>query len=345
MSDLVERYVNEVVKHLPIEEREEIKKELTSNILEQIVDEYDEDEVKEVLNSFGHPRVLASKYRPQSRYLIGPDLIDSYFNALKVVLFAIVVFSIAIAIIRVLGDFFTNPFNILGIFIGFIHNSTSLFWDVTTSAFFWITIGFAIYENYGSSKVISEWNANELPKLAEQEEVMKIENKKKVISRVETIVEMIIEIVFFALFAFTILGNFAWGAWFGSSEFVVISDFINIGLFRSFMGLFVLSFVLSCVVNLLKIIYGKWNTKLVVINLIYQVIACGIGATFLLSNNIINPTILPTIINHTEFNQTQIVDGIAHGQFVIIGIIIVVAVFEVGASIYKCYFTNDTAES
>jgi len=341
MSDIIERYVNEVIKFLPVDERVEIKEELISNILEQ-VDEYDEEKTKEVLKSFGHPRVLASQYRSKKRYLIGPELLDSYLNILKVVCFAVIVFSLVMGVLNILGDFVASPFNLLGIFASFIVKSVSSFWEVSLSAFFWVTLGFAIYENFGTRKLENEWDPNELPELSDQQDIVVDGNKKRLISRVETIAELVIEMIFFSVFSFTIMTNAAWMALFTNGEIISIGDVINISVFRSFMGLFVLSFVLSCLVSIMKIVYAKWNTRLIISNLIYQLVASGITVMFFLRNDIVNPSIIDTIVKHTEFTQLRISDIIAQAQIVAILVVLIVAISEIGSSIYKCYFLKDT---
>ena len=341
MSDLIERYVNEVIKYLPVDERTEIKEELVSNILEQ-VDEYDEEKTKDVLKSFGHPRVLASQYRSKKRYLIGPELLDSYLNILKVVCFAVIVFSLVMGVLNILGDFIASPFNLLGISINFIIKSVSSFWEVSLSAFFWITLGFAIYENFGTRKFENEWDPNELPELADQADIVVDGNKKRLISRVETIAELVIEMIFFSIFSFTIMTNAAWVAIFNDGEIVAIADIINVSVFRSFMGLFVLSFVLSCLLSIMKIIYAKWNTKLVISNLVYQLVASGVAVMFFLRNDIINPSIIETIVKHTEFTQLRISDILSQARIVAILVIVIFALSEIVGSIYKCYFLKDT---
>lgn len=77
MSDLVERYVHQVGRYLPKDERKEVENELRSLIQDQLDDRYkgaptDED-IIELLAEFGEPQRMAASYGGE-KYLVGPDL-------------------------------------------------------------------------------------------------------------------------------------------------------------------------------------------------------------------------------------------------------------------------------
>lgn len=75
MSNLVERYVQEVGRYLPPKERAEIEAELRSMIQDQLDDRYvgtpSEAEVAAVLTELGDPRLMAVSYS-SDKYLVGP---------------------------------------------------------------------------------------------------------------------------------------------------------------------------------------------------------------------------------------------------------------------------------
>lgn len=77
MTDLVERYVNQVGRLLPKSERAEIELELRSQIEDQLEDRFPEEpsptQVATVLAEMGDPANIARSYRGD-QYLIGPDL-------------------------------------------------------------------------------------------------------------------------------------------------------------------------------------------------------------------------------------------------------------------------------
>ena len=82
--DWMERYIYQVVRHLPKSQREEIGLELR----ELIEDMWEQSgDMTEVLQELGDPAVFAKQYRGEEGYLIGPEYYDTYFWLLKVVLF------------------------------------------------------------------------------------------------------------------------------------------------------------------------------------------------------------------------------------------------------------------
>lgn len=77
MAELVERYVHQVGRYLPPNERAEIEVELRSQIQDQLDDRFEgapsPADVASVLAEFGHPHQMAASYN-RERYLVGPDL-------------------------------------------------------------------------------------------------------------------------------------------------------------------------------------------------------------------------------------------------------------------------------
>ncbi len=74
--DLVDRYVAAVKRHLPADQRDDITNELTDDILSQIKDKEEElgrplneSEQEAILRQYGHPYMLATRYRPQQYWL------------------------------------------------------------------------------------------------------------------------------------------------------------------------------------------------------------------------------------------------------------------------------------
>jgi hypothetical protein len=83
-------YVSEVIRYLPQKSQSEIKKELTTNILD-MVDELtaggisEKDAVASVLSKMGNPRLLADQYLDKKAYLIGPRYYPTYLMIAKIV--------------------------------------------------------------------------------------------------------------------------------------------------------------------------------------------------------------------------------------------------------------------
>lgn len=81
--DMSERYLYEVVRRLPKDQREEISLELRGLIQELFEEDPD---MERVLTKLGDPVQFAKRYRDDSRYLIGPEYYDDYLWMLKIVL-------------------------------------------------------------------------------------------------------------------------------------------------------------------------------------------------------------------------------------------------------------------
>ena len=92
-----------------------------------------------------HPRELADQYRGSKKYLIGPDLYDSYIYLLKIVL-SIVSISIAISFII---KSVLHPMNILEHFVDMILSIVL----TLPATFGWLTFVFALGELFGAKQI------------------------------------------------------------------------------------------------------------------------------------------------------------------------------------------------
>lgn len=89
---LIDSYVEEVGKHLPARQREDIKAEIRSLLNDNLEDrvretgqELDVDMVADLLKEFGPPEEMAASYIP-NRYLIGPKMFPLFWLVLKIVM-------------------------------------------------------------------------------------------------------------------------------------------------------------------------------------------------------------------------------------------------------------------
>ncbi len=146
---LINRYVNEVGKNLPlIKGREDIEKELRST-LEDMLEERAEkagrpaDEAMEIelLKDYGSPQKIAMTYNPHP-YLIGPRLFPTFLMVLKIVTTVLVTVLLVLTGIRAVTDtpFMGREFvNIVGSGLGGIASAA-------IAAFGNIVLIFAILE-------------------------------------------------------------------------------------------------------------------------------------------------------------------------------------------------------
>jgi hypothetical protein len=160
--DLIERYLAAVRQNLPAEKADDIIAELHDELAtrqemreERLGRPLRRDEVTALLKEFGHPLVIAARYRPQ-QYLIGPDIFPFYLFALRVVLTIGAISLVAIGIISaLLGDR-----NLIEMFVGI----TGDLWEFFFTAVAAVTLGFALFERYGGPvEQLYRWTPEHLP--------------------------------------------------------------------------------------------------------------------------------------------------------------------------------------
>ena len=109
--NLIDCYVTEVAKHLPlVKGRKDIEKELRSTLEDMLEDRAQKagraaDEAMEIelLKEYGSPQKVAATYNPQP-YLIGPRMYPFFLMVLKIVITVIVVVLLVLTGIRAVTD-------------------------------------------------------------------------------------------------------------------------------------------------------------------------------------------------------------------------------------------------
>ena len=158
--ELVDRYVHAVKRHLPADQQDDIVNELTDDILSQIKDKeeelgrpLDEGEQEAVLKHYGHPYLLAARYRPQQS-LIGPALFPFYFPALKIALGG--AFGVTVIVAFAIGLAKQAPDLILPRIMGFP--------AVAVQVIFWVTLVFAVADYWQARlNLFDKWSPRTLP--------------------------------------------------------------------------------------------------------------------------------------------------------------------------------------
>jgi hypothetical protein len=162
--DLVDRYVHAVKRHLPAAQQDDIVNELTDDILSQISDKeaalgrpLDEAEQEAVLKQYGHPYLLAMRYRPQ-QHLIGPAVFPFYWTTLKVTL--AIALGVHLVVVVATGLSQNEPHRILPS-LGFL--------SVAIHSFFWVTLVFAALDfSQARLHLLDKWSPRSLPRVTAQ---------------------------------------------------------------------------------------------------------------------------------------------------------------------------------
>jgi hypothetical protein len=156
---VVDRYLQEVKRYLPAEQREDILQELSANILAEMDDRESslgraltEDEQIAVLRQQGSPLIVASRYRPDQRaftfgrVIVGPALFPLYIKILTLNLGITVVTSSVVTIT-------------LGTHVGL----TALIWPALLQVAVVTTIFGVLEQSQNKFHVLDRWNTRALP--------------------------------------------------------------------------------------------------------------------------------------------------------------------------------------
>jgi hypothetical protein len=164
--ELIDRYLQAVKFALPKAQRDDIIKELSDNILSQVEEKeatlgrpLNEAEQVEMLKQYGHPMLLASRYRKQ-QYLIGPAVFPVYWNVLKVTLvLALVAQAVASIALAASGQPLLSSLQVL-----FRYSMVAIM------VFAWMTAAFAAIDFFGAKLHVRNcWDPRELPALVKGE--------------------------------------------------------------------------------------------------------------------------------------------------------------------------------
>jgi hypothetical protein len=165
--DLIERYLANMRLLLPKVQRDDIIAELRDVLTVCRNEEaaklgrpltLDEDE--NLLREFGHPIVVAGRYRSQQQYLIGPDLYPVYTFVLKLVLAIILCAALLFAVVgSVAASMPAGPA---------ITQAIRIAWTGSFAAVGSITVVFAVLQRYSAPLRLFHWRARDLPAIRER---------------------------------------------------------------------------------------------------------------------------------------------------------------------------------
>ncbi|NIJ21710.1 MFS family permease [Sphingomonas naasensis] len=160
--DLIERYLASVRQNLPADKADDIIAELHDELATRQEMREDRlgrplrrDELAALLKEFGHPLVIASRYRSQ-QYLIGPDIFPFYLFALRVVLTIGALSFVSIGMVATLLGNRSIVHMVTGI--------TSDLWGFFFTAIAVVTLAFALFERFGGPvEQLVRWTPEQLP--------------------------------------------------------------------------------------------------------------------------------------------------------------------------------------
>ncbi|MCM3740441.1 hypothetical protein M3210_09175 [Oceanobacillus luteolus] len=285
--ELIDRYIYAVTQKIPTSQRKDIEKELRG-LIEDMLEERTqgkqatEKEIEEVLLELGNPRELALQYRGTKRFLIGPELFDSYLLVLRIVLISVGAIIASVFVIKTM----LNPISILDYFIECIVSAVT----GLPSAFGWTTLGFAIAERASELKakdlqIEKKWTPKDLPTIPQTGTIKRS--------------EPIVGIIFYTVLLLFFLSSMNYfGIWTFRDGFSGAIPFINVNADNLFILFIIITLGFGILKESLKLIYGRWNLKIVLFTLILNTLSLLLVIYVINQPDFWNPNFMEQLVEH-----------------------------------------------
>lgn len=321
--NLIDVYIHEVTKRLPVKSREDIALELRSTIEDMLPDEYSDEDIKSVLKELGNPAVLASEYSEKPMYLIGPRYFDVYVTLLKMIVPIVAVVSIISLIAEYVIGYKDEA--ILYVFIEIFGIGIWRLIEASIQVFFWCTLTFAIIErvdrqNDQTPRTINmtEWNPDDLKNIP-------YIPKENAIKKFEVFGSLLwtavwVTVYFYADRLIGIYENNGDGLTF-------VMPALNQEVLNSFTILILIIVVLEVVLALYKLIAKHWTIKLAIFNIVYELVATVVLIVIVTNSNLLNPQFITYMADLFTLTEGQFKNSL------VIGTIAIFVVFAIWNSI------------
>ncbi len=286
MASLIERYVYDVVRRLPEENRDEVKRELTANIYDMLAEDLCDDEIRTVLTELGSPRVLAEKYRNKPNYLISPAGYYDYIRTLKWVVPLVggilMLIGMVIGAFESLGEGMVDAPRLAGRVIsqGITFGLTAAF-----QALVWTTIGFVIAERAGAFKEQEDksWAIDSLPEL--------IEEDKSEIPLSDSIGTLIVVVLFSVIGLLLLLTTITFTFVLGGDTYV-IKDLFAPDFIALLVPFIIIGCILGVIESVVKIVVRRWTPLVCAVVLTSNVISIVLLIILLSQQEILSQSLL-----------------------------------------------------
>lgn len=324
MNDLIERYIHDVIRRLPEQDRAEVRRELEASIADMLPENPTEQQIINVLTQLGSPSLLAEQYHQKPRYLISPAMYDSYISVLKLVVLIVALTLGSLGAAQAVISPTTSLADSIASIIALVIESAI---DGALQAAFWVTFIFAIIDRTGLNK--KPWTVHDLPPLANQNSVK--------ISRPGTIIEAFLTIIFTAIFISAIGRD-------GTIYILVIKSitvmpFNKVALQRLAPLLF-----FNCLVVLMyaapKLYWAKWNLPVFIANIIRQIIFVTITIYVLHWPDLFNPGfihLISSVFANTDLPNLFTYNGIINALCIFTVAVALIDILVSGSHTLKHY--------
>ena len=320
---LIERYIQEVGRHLPRKNREDIKAELRSSVVDTMEDRFGpeptEAETAELLKELGKPRDVAASYHPQGQYLIGPTLYPLFRMIIGIVIAAVLGAQLLAWGISafVAGE----AFSVLEMFFSLL-NSIPV-------SLGWVVITFMILQRFDAQPHLEEdpWDPQTLPDL----------NPDQDIKRGELIVGLVFSILIMVLVFF-------FPQWIGFITTPGGKFYPNPVILEN-LSWVKISLITGVIFNIYLLWKGRWGTITRIVN-----IAVDIFSIFVLGLLIRGHNLWLAARNSGGFLEAvEAIPDIVNGNWEIVGmqafrmafvVAMIVTTIEIIVAVYRLFSSN-----
>ncbi|MBO0454990.1 HAAS signaling domain-containing protein [Candidatus Enterococcus murrayae] len=329
MKNLIERYIAAVVGQLPENEREEVAKELRSNIYDMLSEQPSDAEIEQVLHSMGSPTKLAEQYRQNPQYLISPQVYDDYLRLLKLLVPIIGVITLIVGAVAGGIETFQQSGTVSSVLQVMIQTGIQSGVSGVMQTLVWTTIGFVIAERTGllNHKKREEWKLEDLPSLTTEKQI-------PISDAVAEIVAVLVFNTFLILGALSVLPQV-----FSKTD----HGFVNVSLFsdsftRFLIPVLIIGTILTLIVSVLKLIDRRWSNRVCFWSIIDHTVSAVMWVLLLLHNNIFSQELVD-LMKEQSWSSGDVLHYISTGDTASIRlfislIIVVVAAIQIGMVIY-----------
>lgn len=319
--NLIEVYIEEVIRRLPEKSREDISLELRSTIEDMLPDNYNEDDVKEVLEKLGNPAALASGYRDQPMHLIGPRYYDVYLSLLKLILPIAALVAVLSVAIESFSGVNTRSDIVMGV-LDLISFGVGRVLEVGVHVFFWITIVFAVTERFDKDKAQTPLTANLKPWTADDLKDVPYIPKKKAIGTGEVVTAFVWIAIWASLYFYAdrLFGIYEGGR----VQFEPQIAAFNQDILHAFWPIAVVVIALEVALAVYKFIKKKWTKTVAIFNTVVEIVGTAMFTVILLQPQVWNDTFISYLSNKLPLTAT----GLSSGLIVIALIFTVISIMD-----------------
>jgi len=358
-NELMERYIYQVVRRLPKDQRDDVSMELRELIGDMAEEK---GSVREALTSLGDPSEFAKKYAGESRCLIGPLYYDTYWKVMKIALACTLIASFVIAILHgILYDFDPGEYSDMG---GIVSSASELFGstlaDLVTSAlgiFATVTLVFMIMEHYKvdlDDGKAATWSVEKLPPNKDgsksgtdgkntawtPDRLTPVPGKKAKLPRGDSIADIVFTVIFGAIILFA--PQIIAGIWVfeeGGEQVTEVIPLFNLEKWNLIMPFILVSFLVGLIDAIYRLIVGRYTIKVMVSNIITGLIQIVIAVILVKGLPTWNPDLSNQIeafitVKFPEMEFATYFDPVGFSN-IFLGFIVFVIALEMIVTVYR----------